>query len=133
MNLELTRLEQRLVYVAACTALGVADDPDSQRMIALEAHIHASTSVPPIEYLLACVLAETISDHLRSIKAEVYSISLDQVEEMAECDRATTKLALNLLGLARTRDRCYTNDLKRQAEVIELTPAVFTDWRSIDW
>lgn len=134
--LQLTRVEQSRLYTAMCAALGVPDQIDTQRLAAFEARAYAFVHLQPYECLEAYVLADTLDNHIHRIGVELYSIRLDDLEELAECQTDTAKHALRFLGLFKSPVhglRVYTNDSTGRAEALELPPSVFVEWRSLDW
>lgn len=134
--LQLSRVEQGRLYTSMINALGVPDQIDTQRLAAFEARAYAFVHLQPFECLEAYVLADVLDNHTHLIGAELYSIKIEQVETLAQCQTDTAKHALRFLGLFKSPlhgHRVYTNDPTGCAGVLELPPDLCKDWRSLDW
>ncbi|MDB5658018.1 MAG: hypothetical protein JWS10_633 [Cypionkella sp.] len=133
--LQLNRVKQARLYAAMCAAQGVPDDIETPQQAAAEARSHVFVYLQPYDFLEASILAGTMDDYIYQSGAELFSIRVEQVAELADCTTDVVIRALGFLGLSpcRKRRRTYTNDPTGRARVIELPLETFAQWRSLDW
>lgn len=132
--LQLSRPETAKVYLAIITALEVPDQiGPSSRASAIDSMAHAFTHLPAYAFLTAYVLSEVIGDYIHASEAELFSISVAQVGDLAEVNAAVAVRALSFLGLFRSplNHGTFTNTTAR-AVTLELPPDLFEHWRSFD-
>ncbi|MDB5657474.1 MAG: hypothetical protein JWS10_89 [Cypionkella sp.] len=136
IGLQLSRMEQAHLYIAMCAALGVPDDIETPQQAMAEARSHAFVYLQPYDFLEASILADTIDDYIHQSGAELYSIRVEQVAELANCTADVAKRALGFLGLVKSPvhgPRIYTNAPTGYAAEMKLPPDLFIDWRQIAW